>query len=101
LLLMFYFIKYRQKPMHLFSTLGTMMFLLGGLIETYLLGVKLFGGDIADRPLFYVGILLLITGVQLITTGFIAELLMRTYYGSQGKKPYNVRKRFRGGKEEG
>lgn len=100
LLLMFYFLKYRQKPMHLFGTLGTLMFLLGGLIEAYLLGVKLTGEDIGSRPLFYVGILLLITGVQLITTGFIAELLMRTYYGSQDKKPYNVKKRFRGGKEE-
>lgn len=58
------------------------------------------GDDIGGRPLFYVGILLIITGVQLITTGFIAELLMRTYYESQGKKPYNVRAKFSGGKKD-
>ena len=70
-----------------------MMCLIGGLIESYLLALKIFGEDIGTRPLFYVGILLLITGVQLVTTGFIAELLMRTYYASQGKRPYNLKQR--------
>lgn len=92
LLLMFFLLKYRQKPMHFFGNLGMMMCLVGGFIETYLLLLKIFGEDIGGRPLFYVGILLLITGVQLITTGFIAELLMRTYYASQGKRPYNIKK---------
>lgn len=100
LLLMFYLSKYRQKPMHFFGNLGTVMFLIGGLIESYLLAVKLTGEDIGGRPLFYVGILLLITGLQLITTGFIAELLMRTFYTSQNKTPYNIKKSFRGGKPE-
>ncbi len=100
LLLMVFFLKYRQKPMHLFGTLGTSMLMAGGLIEFYLLVLKVFGEDIGGRPLFYVGILLLITGVQLITTGFVAELLMRTYYGSQGKKPYNIKQTFIGGKAE-
>lgn len=92
LMLMLFLLKYRQKPMHLFGTLGAMMFLAGGAIESYLLLLKMFGQDIGGRPLFYVGILLLITGVQLITTGFISEMLMRTYYESQGKKPYNIKK---------
>lgn len=92
LMLMLFLLKYRQKPMHLFGTLGAMMFLAGGAIESYLLLLKVLGQDIGGRPLFYVGILLLITGVQLITTGFISEMLMRTYYESQGKKPYNIKK---------
>lgn len=96
LLLMAFLLKYRQKPMHLFGGLGAASMLAGGLIEAYLLMLKLTGAHIADRPLFYVGILLLITGVQLITTGFIAELIMRTYYGSQHKKPYNIRTSYRG-----
>jgi glycosyltransferase involved in cell wall biosynthesis len=94
LLLMAFFIRYRQKPMHLFGTLGISALGAGGLIEFYLLVLKLFGEDIGGRPLFYVGILLLITGVQLITTGFIAELLMRTYFTSENKKPYRVAKIF-------
>lgn len=99
LMLMFFFLKYRQKPMHFFGTLGGMMGLAGGIIETYLLVLKIFGHDIGTRPLFYVGILLIITGIQLITTGFLAELMMRTYYGSQNKRPYNIRQQFRGGKK--
>lgn len=99
LMLMIFLMKYRQKPMHLFGTIGASMILGGGLIETYLLLLKIFGEDIGGRPLFYVGIFLIITGVQLITTGFIAELLMRTYYGSQNKKPYNIKEVYQGKKE--
>jgi glycosyltransferase involved in cell wall biosynthesis len=100
LLLMFYMSKYRQKPMHFFGNLGTLMFGIGGLIEAYLLALKLTGEDIGGRPLFYIGILLLIGGVQLITTGFVAELLMRTFYVSQDKTPYNIKQSFRGGKKD-
>ncbi len=100
LLLMYFFLRYRQKPMHLFGTLGMGMAAIGVLIEAYLLVQKLLGEDIGGRPLFYVGILMLIIGVQFITTGFVAELLVRTYYGSQNKTPYVIAARYRGGKEE-
>lgn len=100
LMLMIFFLKYRQKPMHFFGTVGAFMFGAGCLIESYLLLLKIFGNDIGGRPLFYVGILLIITGIQLITTGFIAELLTRTYYESQNKKPYNIRNKYKGGKIE-
>lgn len=99
LLLMAFFIRYRQKPMHLFGSVGLSMLLIGTLIETYLFIYKLFGHDIADRPLFYVGILLLIAGIQLITTGFVAELQMRTYFSAANARPYAVAKRYEGGKE--
>lgn len=91
ILLMAFFIKYRQKPMHLFGSLGLPILGVGILIEFYLLLEKIFGADIGGRPLFYVGILCIISGIQLITTGFIAELLMRTYFAASNKKPYNVK----------
>jgi dolichol-phosphate mannosyltransferase len=97
LLLMYYFMRYRQRPMHFFGLLGLSSFGLGGLIEFYLLIYKLLGHNIGDRPLFYVGILLIIMGVQFLTTGFVAELLMRTYYGSQNKTPYVVATKLEGG----
>lgn len=99
LILMFYFLKYRQKPMHLFGSLGVGMLLVGGTIETYLLCLKILGEDIGGRPLFYVGLLLIITAVQVITAGFIAELLMRTYHAAQDKPAYNVKHEFAGGKK--
>lgn len=100
LLLMAFFIRYRQKPMHLFGSLGLTSLLLGGVIELYLLMIKIMGSDIGHRPLFFVGILLILTGVQLITTGFLAELMMRTYFGASNKKPYMIAKKFRAGKED-
>lgn len=100
LLLMGFFIRWRQKPMHLFGSLGLFSFLLGGLIGFYLLLEKIAGNDIGTRPLFYIGILLLITSVQLITTGFLAELLMRTYFSAENKKPYTIAKAYKAGVEE-
>lgn len=93
LLLMFFFLKYRQRPMHLFGMIGIGMFMVGGLIQAYLLMLKLFGEDIGGRPLFYVGILLIIMAVQFITAGFLSELMMRTYFESQNKRPYSVKTR--------
>ena len=91
LLFMVFFQKYGQKPMHLFGTLGFLAFFLGIAINLYLLIVKLIGQEIGGRPLLMLGVILTFTGIQLITTGFIAEFIMRTYYESQNKKPYIIR----------
>ncbi len=91
LMLMVFFRKYLQKPMHLFGTLGTLIFGLGLLINSYFLVQKFLGEDIWGRPMLLLGILMLLGGIQLITTGIILELVMRTYYESQGKKTYTVR----------
>jgi len=99
LLLMFFFVKYRQKPMHLFGMLGLGMFGGGFLIETWLLLEKIAGQSIANRPLFYIGILLIIMSIQFITTGFVAELIMRTYFGATSRKPYSIHKKYQAGRE--
>ena len=80
--------KYGKSPMHFFGTLGSLTFLIGLFINFYLLIIKILGNDIGTRPLLYIGIFLTFVGIQLITTGFIAEFLMRTYYETQNKKPY-------------
>lgn len=92
LLLMLFFKKYLQKPMHLFGTWGILITLSGILINLYLLVLKIFGNDIWGKPLMILGILLIMAGFQLITVGIIAELLMRTYFESQNKTPYKIRK---------
>lgn len=91
LVLMVFFRKYIQKPMHLFGTMGFVVFSVGVLINLYFLIRKIMGDDIWGKPMLLLGILLLLFGVQLITTGIILELQMRTYYESQNKKTYNVR----------
>lgn len=71
--------KFGKRPMHFFGTLGTLSFILGFIILVYLSIAKLVYQQygIADRPLFYFGILTLIVGTQLFVTGFLAELVTR------------------------
>lgn len=92
LLLMLFFKKYLQRPMHLFGTWGILITIVGVIINLYLLVLKIMGQDIWGKPLLLLGVLLLIAGIQLITIGIIAELLMRTYYESQSKTPYRIKR---------
>jgi glycosyltransferase involved in cell wall biosynthesis len=91
LLLMLFFKKYMQKPMHLFGNTGLFLLGLGIAINLYLLAVKLSGEDIWGRPLLLLGMILLIAGIQFITIGITVEIQMRTYFESQKKKPYKIR----------
>jgi hypothetical protein len=79
------------RPMHLFGGLGLVIGTAGVVINLYLFWLKIMGHDIWGKPLVLLGILLLITGIQFITIGLITEVLMRTYFESQGKKPYNIK----------
>lgn len=80
-----------QKPMHLFGNVGVALFMIGLLINAYLLVLKLMGQDIWGRPLIILGMMLLFGGIQFITIGIVVEIQMRTYFESQQKKPYKVR----------
>lgn len=92
LILMVFFKKYLQRPMHFFGNIGITTLAIGVLINIYLLILKIFGNDIWGKPLLLLGILMVLAGIQFITTGIIAELQMRTYFESQKKKPYRVRR---------
>ena len=96
LMLMLFFQKYANRPMHLFGGIGFGMFFFGMIIDFYLFILKLFGENIGTRPLLTLGVMLTLGGIQLITTGFIAEIVMRTYYESQDKKPYVIKEIFVG-----
>lgn len=92
LVLMLFLRKYLQRPMHFFGKLGIITFGIGVLINVYLLILKLMGQDIWGKPILVLGLILLVAGIQFITTGIISEMLMRTYFESQNKKPYRIRK---------
>ena len=92
LVLMVFFRKYIQKPMHLFGTLGFISLGVGLLINLYLLVLKIMGHEIGGKPLLILGLIFLIGGIQLITIGILAEIAVRTYFESQDKKTYKVRK---------
>ena len=96
LMLMLFFLKYATRPMHLFGGVGFGMFFVGMLINFYLFLLKIFGESIGSRPLLILGVMLTLGGIMLISTGFLAELMMRTYYESQNKKPYIIKEKFTG-----
>lgn len=72
--------RFGKAPMHFFGSIGTISFMIGVVILAYLSIAKLFYEEygIADRPLFFFGILALIIGTQLFVTGFLAELVARS-----------------------
>ncbi len=92
LLLMLFFKKYFQRPMHIFGGIGILTFAIGVIINLYMLLLKILGHDIWGKPMLILGIALLFIGVQFITIGLIAEVIMRTYFESQHKAPYRIRR---------
>lgn len=91
LLLVLFNQKYLSKPIYLFGNIGLITFSIGVLINIYLLIVKILGYDIGGRPLLILGVLLIFIGIQFFTTGIIIDMLMKTYYESQDKRPFNIR----------
>lgn len=87
--------EYITRPLYVFGGIGLFLFGVGFLIELYLTILKLFfGQDIGHRPLLILGVLLILSGIQLISTGIIAELIVRTYYESKGEKPYIIQEKI-------
>jgi glycosyltransferase involved in cell wall biosynthesis len=92
LLVVKFLLSYSTRPIHVFGLAGLISFLIGGCLLAYLAVVRIFlGQDIGDRPLVLLAILLTMLGVQLITSGLLAELVTRTYHEAQGKPIYTVR----------
>lgn len=87
-----FLLSYSTRPLQMFGPPGLLVGLVGVGIVASLGYVRLFEGQaIADRPLLMLGILMVFTGVQLVTIGLLAELQARTYHESQGKPIYVVR----------
>ena len=87
--------KFGKRPMHLFGSLGTLMFLIGA-IFLIIIGVdKLFLNKgaklIANRTEFYVAITSIIIGVQLFIAGFLGEMLARN---SPKRNTYHIREKI-------
>ena len=88
-----FLLKYLTRPMHFFGGLGLAGCALGGAIMLYLGVSKIFGQDIIAEhgPLMVLGGLLLMAGLFMFNTGFLGEMLMRTYFESQDRRIYAIR----------
>jgi glycosyltransferase involved in cell wall biosynthesis len=87
-----FLLNYATRPLQIFGLVGLGLAVPGIAITAYLAYIRLFGDQsIGNRPLLLFGILLVSTGVQLITIGLLAELQARTYHESQSKPTYVIR----------
>ena len=87
-----FLLSYSTRPIHIFGSLGLLSSIAGFAIALWLIYVKLgLHQPIGDRPLLILSALLMIVGVQFVTMGLLGELMMRTYYESQGRPIYAIR----------
>ncbi len=90
-----FLLKYVTRPLHFFGPIGLLSTTLGMLIYVWMIIDKLaYGTDLFDKhgPLMLLGAVLILAGVQLVSSGLIGEMLSRTYFESQGKPIYSIEK---------
>jgi len=91
LLVVTFWQKYSLRPMHIFGASGMIMGFTGLVISIYLgLSRLLFGSSLAERPLFLVGIFFILLGVQFFALGIMADIMLKVYYGQNGRKNYLI-----------
>jgi hypothetical protein len=92
-----FLLSYATRPLHIFGLVGGAMTLAGVLISGWLAYWRLVGAISLSAPqggrlpMLLLGIVLIFTGVQLVTVGLLAELQARTYHESQNKPTYAIR----------
>lgn len=101
LLAVYFFLRFRARPGHFFGVLGLLVMAAGMGVLAYLLGLKLFGESIGGRPLLLLGFFFVMGGVQLLTTGVLAEIVIRVYFDGRLAKAYHSTERAAPAAEEG
>ncbi|HNW78564.1 MAG TPA: glycosyltransferase, partial [Candidatus Competibacteraceae bacterium] len=88
----YFFLRFLTRPGHFFGRIGLVSGGLGTLLLGWLFAQKLLlGANIGTRPLLLVAVLLVLMGVQFLTTGVLSELITRTYFASSASRPYVIR----------
>jgi glycosyltransferase involved in cell wall biosynthesis len=67
---------YTRRPFHLFGGLGAFFGVIGSALLAWMFVIRVSGGGIGNRPALFVGILFVVVGVQLMSLGLIAELIV-------------------------
>ena len=88
-----FLLKYFTRPMHFFGRVGLVGLVLGSLALGLIVVKKIAGHDVLAEhgPLMIAGALLIVSGLMMFSTGLLGEVLMRTYFESQGRRIYAVR----------
>ncbi len=89
LLTVLFITKYTRRPLHLFGLVGLIFFTAGFLINAYLAYLWFNNHSLSDRPLLLLGILLMLIGIQVLTTGLLGEMI--TYKNFKRQDSYSVK----------
>lgn len=90
-----FLLGFSKRPIHLFGTVGLLAGAAGFFLLAYLSYQRLLlSVPMGNRPLMSLGVMLVIIGLQFVVFGLLAEVLARTYYESQDKKTYAIRRIF-------
>ena len=96
LIAVIFLLSYFNRPLYVFGAAGILVGAVGSLLGLYLTVFKLLTENkIGDRPLLQLSVLLMVLGVQFVSTGIVADMIMRTYHESQHKAIYYIRERRR------
>lgn len=91
-----FLLTYATRPIHVFGSIGFLSGTVGVLMALVMtIQRQFYGMPMSDRPLLLLAILLIFVGVQFITIGLVAEMLVRTYHESQAKPTYYVRDTYK------
>ena len=85
--------RYTRRPLHLFGVAGLVAFVLGAAISLYLAYQRIFlTVYLSNRPLLFLGILLVIVGVQFFSIGLIGEMIAASAEANNPSQTYSIKK---------
>lgn len=84
--------RYRNRPLHFFGLLGLILGAIGFLICLYLSIIWIGGASIGSRPLLFLGVLLIVVGVQLFSLGLLGQLLVVSHRAGAGEEKVRIEK---------
>ena len=94
-----FLLKYMGRPLHFFGGFGALGIMVGSVISAILLGMKVLQPhqNVMDQhgPLFVIGAVLIVAGIQMLAIGLLGELLVRHYHTGQQRTPYAVQRLVR------
>ncbi len=94
-----FLLRYMSRPMHFFGGFGALSITVGSVISAVLLGLKVFEPhqSVMDQhgPMFVIGAVLIVAGIQLLAIGLLGELMVRHYHAGQRRTPYAIHRLVR------
>ena len=90
LLTVMFLTRYMKRPLHLFGTIGLLLLFLGLIVNIYFAVLWLLGQGVRVRPLLLLGVLLMLIGFQVVSTGLVGEIIVGTR--AKAEESYTIKR---------